>query len=204
MKLGAQVISLFSGEWMLTRGRPNGGDVVVFRTLWVGSILLTALAFIKAGGQMPFGACAWLVGTWQAILTMMKAPDGPVLFGAVYLALYARFTSQWTYMANLYNQIKQAEVTMQSVAPSQFPGTLTAHAAQNGPAVPASSNLQALAEWKAGFIEDALAVHMATKPTIAGVIRAWYRDPAVKEAFDAYTDNPQAKIGWLISYKVLP
>lgn len=196
MAYGSQAISFLSGEWMLHHGRPNGGDVVVFRTLWVGGLLIVVLAFVKASGS----AGALLPAAWDAALTMMRAADGPLVFGAVYLAFYARFTSQWTYMANLYNQIKQAEVTMLATAP--------AHALQQSPAptgaLPMTAAEAALAQWKAGFIEDALALHMATKPTIVGIIRAWYIEPAVQQAFAKYTLHHHAKLGWLQDHRVLP
>ncbi len=38
------------------------------------------------------------------------------LFGAVYAGLYARFASQWLYLANTYNQIKAAECRSESSA----------------------------------------------------------------------------------------
>lgn len=111
---------------------------------------------------------------------MLRRSDGPVVYGAVYVALYARFTSQWTYMANLYNQIKQAEITVQEPLGKKI-----------------------LAQWKAGYIEDAYTTHMATKPMVAGVIHAWYLDPDVKDAFINHTKNHHEIVGWLTRHNVL-
>ncbi len=40
-------------------------------------------------------------------------PTFGAIFAAVYFALYARFASQWSYLANLYNKIKEAETRSQ-------------------------------------------------------------------------------------------
>ena len=184
MACGEKAISFLSGEWILASGRPNGGDVVVYRTLWVGAFIILAVAAVRSTQSTPATVCDFLRCVWLNALKTIREPEGLVVFGAVYAALYARFTSQWTYMANLYNQIKQAEVTGSSITP---------------PAIQAT----ALSEWKAGFIEDAIAVHMATKPTIASIIRVWYQIPDVRRAFHAHTQNPEAKVGWLKAHKVL-
>lgn len=181
MTWGSRAISFLSGEWMLSNGRPNGGDVVVFRTLWVGVLLIGVLATIRATSSAPCSTIEFIRATWTAALKMLREPEGPLIFGVVYAALYARFASQWAYMANLYNLIKQTEVT----AP-----------------VP-TNGAKALSQWKAGFIEDALAVHMATKPTIAGVIRAWYAEPDVKAAFERHTSHHHSKVEWLQEHGVL-
>ncbi|MDZ4356063.1 MAG: hypothetical protein U1B84_06560, partial [Variovorax sp.] len=61
-----------------------------------------------------------------------------------------------------------------------------------------------IAQWKAGFSEDALAVHMAAKPSIAGVIGAWFKDQHVRDAFLADTPNAVDKVEKLRKFKVLP
>ena len=45
-------------------------------------------------------------------------------------------------------------------------------------------NLDHLAEWKAGFIEDADELHLASKPHFASIIRAWAGDPGVAASFE--------------------
>ncbi|VDO51962.1 unnamed protein product [Brugia timori] len=111
---------------------------------------------------------------------MFTSAEALTIFGATYAALYARFASQWGYIANLYNQIKQSEVDAAGSAQAAAPATSI-----SGTAVSPSPSDAALvlAQWKAGFIEDALALHMASKPSIAGVIGAWFKDQYVKDAF---------------------
>ncbi len=174
MSFGSRFISFLSGEWMLSSGRPNGGDVVIFRTLWVGSILIVALAVIQATQSETTSVCETVNVVWKKILEMLRGSQGPVVYGAVYVALYTRFTSQWTYMANLYNQIKQAEITALD-----------------------ETRKVILAQWKAGYIEDAYTTHMATKPMVADVIRAWHAEPDVQNAFATYTSNHLEILGWL-------
>lgn len=186
MSLGSSAISFLSGEWMLKSGRPSGGDVVVLRTLWVGALLVGSLAAIKASNGASASICMFASATCSKFLEMMRSAEGPVVFGAVYAALYARFVSQWTYMANLYNQIKEVEVSLSS-------GTHNS----------SSSQPNSMAEWKAGFIEDAVMLHMATKPTMAGIIRAWYADAAVSAALKAHTADWPRHEAWLKEHKVL-
>src|SRR5690606_6800070 len=84
-----------------------------------------------------------------------------------YLALYSRFSSQWGYLSNLYNQIKQAETSLQV-------------------------NKKTLNYWKAGFIEDAVELHLALKPMFAMIIKGWSQNPKVKKAFEA--NVPRGKV----------
>lgn len=71
----------------------------------------------------------------------------PAAFGAVYVALYARFSSQWNYLANLYNQIMQCRVK----ANGQY-------------------DKERLARWCAGFVEDAWRLHLLRKPMFTEVV----------------------------------
>lgn len=81
---------------------------------------------------------------------------------AIYTALYARFASQWAYLANLFNQIKASEIKK-----VDNPSELTA--------------------WKAGFIEDCEDLHLATKPMFATLIHVWLTDEKYgKDVIDAF------------------
>jgi len=80
---------------------------------------------------------------------------------ALYAALYARFAAQWTYLAHLYNQISQTEARNIS-DPKAEP---------------------VIAQWKAGFPEDAEELHLATKSLFASVLKRWGDDPQVKKSF---------------------
>jgi hypothetical protein len=82
------------------------------------------------------------------------------IFAGIYIALYSRFSSQWSYLAGLYNQIKQTEATN------------------------VDTDL-IMDQWKAGFIEDAIALHLAKKPMFAMIIRAWANKGNVRASFES-------------------
>jgi hypothetical protein len=136
------VVGLISFEFLLKT------SLVVYAV----SLLITQLGDPARGMTFSFSA---LVEAATGKMSWLGA-----LFGAIYLALYTRFSSQWTYVANVYNQIKAAEAKA---------GT--------------QDNKEALAQWKAGFIEDAQELHLATKGIFAGVIQAWLSDVEVKKQF---------------------
>lgn len=183
MKIGAKIISLLSGEFFLSEGRPNGGDVVVIRTLWTGSLIFLTLMALRAAAAE--GCSCFTLAFWKALQDSAKGVEGPTIFGATYAAFYARFVSQWTYIANLYNQIKQAEV------------------AAAGTAYGRKRQKLVLAQWKAAFIEDALTVHMATKQPMKGVVQAWYTDELVRHQFVQHTPDALAKVAQLQKFGVL-
>jgi hypothetical protein len=110
------------------------------------------------------------------------------VFGAVYTALYARFSSQWNYLSNVYNQIKAAEsraLERSDIKVSKF-YDFKYRAKQ-----PAE---WAIAEWKAGFIEDAYELHLYTKPLFSSIIKSWLSDVIVREFFDKNTIGSKSKI----------
>ena len=88
------------------------------------------------------------------------------IFAGVYALLYARFSSQWTYLAGVYNQIKSAELRK-------------------------DTDDAALAEWKAGFIEDCQDLHLLRKPMFASIVHAWLNSGElglpVRDCFKSYT-----------------
>lgn len=156
------VVYWLSGEWLLKDGgRPNGGTLVltrtIFVTIWVMSVVLLMKNLIDPALGLKFS-----LSCLRSQLVDL-APWAGAVFGGVYLALYSRFASQWSYLANVYNQIKLAEVTLPT------------------------NDRPEMAQWKAGFIEDAISLHLAQKPIFVGVIAAWGRQEAVKNAFLAYT-----------------
>lgn len=184
MKIGAKFISLVSGEFFLSEGRPNGGDVVVFRTLWTGFLIFITIILLRVA--MTDGCSCFTITFWKILQESIKGVEVPTIFGATYAAFYARFVSQWTYIANLYNQIKQAEV------------------AAAGTALGRKKQKLVLAQWKAAFIEDALTVHMATKQPMKGVVQAWYQDELVRRQFHQHTPDALAKVAQLQMFGVLP
>ena len=161
-------VNFISGEFFLQDGRkPNGGGVVVLRTTWVTLLImlgaLVGWSLLRLGSTSPDSVHSLRVDI------IALAPWATVVYGGVYLAFYARFAAQWSYLATLYNQIKQTEVT-------------------------GVQDRQALAQWKAGFIEDALFLHLASKENIAGIIRAWAMESGeVRDAFIRYTPRGRAR-----------
>ena len=125
------------------------------------------------------GTRVWWSPSWEVAKEQAygSAQWFVALFGAAYAGLYTRFASQWSYLAGVYNAIKAAE---------------TRAGATDGRA------LIALAEWKAGFIEDADSLHLATKPTIAPIILAWGRDELVSGAFHRHVPGGARRLSSLI------
>lgn len=138
-----------TGEFVLNR-RPNGGGVVVVRAIWTTSILFT----LAVGVRESFAPNAeWLTFSFPNALAAIR--EHLAWFGAiltvVYAALYARFSSQWLYLANLYNQISEASVKLPEERRT-------------------SEQQEQLDTWWAGFIEDAQDLHLATKKNYALLI----------------------------------
>jgi hypothetical protein len=157
------VVNLVLHEWLLTQLRfGNGGDIILVRSVLVATQVYALVLAAKICVD-PNSSCDLQGHTLRASLIATGAWYGPI-FAGIYASLYARYASQWTYLANVYNRIKETEAR----APAAALGTA------------------ALAQWKAGFIEDADDLHLATKPLFAGVIRAW-AEPEVEQAFKLYT-----------------
>jgi len=158
-KIWRYIVEFLSSEWILTRFKiPNGGPVIALRSL-ISSIILFLLiiAFLNIVDPTKSWQFSFLELKTQIIerFTLFG-----VIFAGMYTALYARFSSQWTYLANLYNKIKEIEASS-----------------------PTTLNNNALAEWKAGFIEDADNLHIGCKGTFVTIIKVWGENEAVKDAF---------------------
>lgn len=174
------IVNRISGEWLLSkRGLSNGGSVIVLRALFVSLLVL----FIVEPASLAIKdvldpARAWTFdGRRLAHYLVTHLTTTAVVFGSVYTALYARFAAQWRYLADVYNKIKEAEVKYSTQA----------NAADR------------LAEWKAGFAEDAEELHLATKKIFAQVIRTWLADEKVKAAFIRYTTGGEERYRNLMS-----
>ncbi len=104
-----------------------------------------------------------------------KIPWFGAIFAAVYAALYTRFASQWSYLANLYNLIKQASISDSD-----------------------SINEERMAEWKAAFIEDAEFLHLSHKENFTSIIHAWAKDALVEEKYCMYTPGGKARFDHMV------
>lgn len=161
-----KVIEHASGQWILERIKANGGDVVVLRSLWTAGVFsVVSMVLVAALDPERRGPI-----TLTTIYSQFWDISGYVVvfLGASYLALYARFVSQWQYLAGLYNQIKQAEAA-------------------------GNADENAIAEWKAGYLEDAENLHLAAKNNLAPVLRAWTQNPRVEKAFSDHTPGGAAR-----------
>ncbi len=150
----SRLLRLVSAEFILDR-RANGGGPIFFRALW-SSVLVIALILIAENGLHPDRV---YFSSHELRLQMVdKIPWFGTVFAAIYAALYARFSAQWEYLADLYNQIKAAECAR-------------------------CVDTERLAEWKAAFLEDAEDLHLALKPSFAWVIKAWCEREDVRTAY---------------------
>lgn len=153
-----KIISSFaSAEFFLEKTGANGSDIIIARsffvTLWIGIVVFFRW-FILNGSFCTDNFSLTSTLTWLALL-----------FGAVYTSLYVKFSSQWSYLATLYNQIKQVEIQIHSNEKIS------------------ESALKLLSEWKAGYIEDAFTLHLYAKKNVAIVIYHWGNSTDVKKAF---------------------
>lgn len=167
LKLLGYLTVAFSFEWLLTRTRrPNGGDIILARAI------LTALwmYMLAIFARNRFTLC----GLWGLILETL--PWFGAIFAAIYFALYARFASQWTYLANVYNQIKGVEVRAPNSAKAR----------------------KKIAEWKAGFLEDAEVLHLATHRVFSSVLKVWGNEKLVEAAYCKNTPGGKVRFDLLM------
>jgi len=152
----ARSFDLLAGEWLLGVFKSNGGTVVALRAVWTTAIFAVA-SVIAVSVFDPVRTGPLTVNSARGVL--WEVSGSIVIFlGAAYVALYARFVSQWGYLAGLYNLIKQTEAT-------------------------AGSDKKIIAQWKAGYLEDAENLHLAAKNNLAPVLHAWVQDPDVIRAY---------------------
>ncbi len=158
--------TVVSGEFILETGHPNGGTMIFVRSVWV-TTLIYALALALQSGS--YAEWTWRVSTWRIDSGQLQHDVAEyvswlgAIFAGVYVALYARFASQWSYLAGVYNQMRQTLVT-----------------------TPKHDDDPHLVMWRAGFIEDALDLHLATKPMFSPFLLRMLDMPPVAAKFDAY------------------
>lgn len=160
------ILWVLSGEFMLSFW-PNGGSVVFLRALWISFfVFLAAIGLmerLEPSATWAFDASEFATAVRQHLHWL------GAIFGGAYAALYARFASQWTYLANLYNHI------MSTQAQAPYDGN--------------EERRRVYANWQAGYIEDAENVHLAKKPIYASVINSMLMKADVEEAFIKHTAN---------------
>lgn len=151
-------VRFLSAEWLLDR-RPNGGTTVFVRALLASVIFFVIAVGISLLFYWNSSCVGFLSQLRSAVLRML--PYAGAVFAFAYTALYARFASQWSYLAGVYNQIMAVKATDSDV------------------------DEEAMNNWEAGFIEDALALHLAAKPMFAAVIHSMLIRDGVRVAFVA-------------------
>lgn len=145
----------------MLRRRPNSGGVILARSMQV-SALIFALALLIESAAHPsarwpsFSLDALRVGI-SAHVTWLGA-----IFGATYALFHARFTGQWTYLAGVYNALMAAE----DAGPRETLAASFDHMRR-----------EKRMTWWIGFIEDAVNVHLALKPTYAEAIFSLLDEP---------------------------
>lgn len=162
-----RVLDYLSGQWIVDWIGANGGHVVVLRSVFVGTVLTLLVVSLQALIEPARTGPVSLHGL-QSQLTDLGAIIGAI-FAGVYAALYSRFVSQWAYLAGVYNMIKQAEA-----------------ASGCSPLV--------IAQWKAGYIEDAETLHLLGKSLVAPIVKAWAAEPEVERAFVTHTHGGQPRL----------
>jgi len=163
-------INIISGEWIL-KSADNGGPVIALRSIVCSiSLFLFILGFMNIVD--PTKSWDFSFRIFQEEIVKRITWFG-VLFAAVYAALYSRFSSQWSYLANLYNTIKQASLR-------------------------SDINEDILSEWKAAFIEDAEYLHLSHKNNFASIIYWWIQDEKVKEKYIQYTPGGKERFESLV------
>jgi hypothetical protein len=177
------LVDVVSGEkFMDLLGKPNGGTMVFLRSLWV-----TALVFFVALGLRSLFNAKWpwsFDGSEYVRDLPETLPWVGAIFAFTYLALYSRFSSQWSYLAGFYNQIMATQAQIEGTAPSI--GQMNPNA---------NKKIQI---WKAAFIEDAQDLHLATKKMFSVAIWTMLEDPNVYDNFVGYTADGKARVKKLV------
>ncbi len=173
-----RAVSFLAGEWILnwSRHTVNGGTAVAARavclTAWVYIPAFVLKTTLSTGRVAVFD---FRQGLADVVDTL---PWLATIFAGIYAIFYTRFSSQWTYLAALYNQIMQAQLTM--------------------PTDDRESRMGTLAAWKAAFIEDAEDLHLAAKPMFLVAVRQWGGEPLVAERYSKNTVGGKQRLKSLL------
>lgn len=139
---------------------PNGGAVVLLRSLW-SSLLIYCLGIGVLTWTEHLPTFTDPVEQMKTVLHETIAWFGAI-FAAIYVALYTRFSSQWTYLTNLYNE------------------QMCAGLLKNSP----DFNRATYDRWRAAFVEDAIKMGLDKKDGISTLVYFLLREPGVCRALD--------------------
>lgn len=153
------IVSFVSAEWLLTCFKwANGGDVIAMRSFMIA-------VYWPVVGLKDFCEPHAVLGLDLAEMRKLVPSTLPwfgAIFAGAYASLQSRYASQWNYLAGVYNRIKETDA--------------------RGPV-----DHERMAEWKAGFIEDAEDLHLIGKSMFTSVARAWGADALVRRKFLIFT-----------------
>lgn len=152
------IVDWLSGEWMLMN-RPNSGAIIFMRSLKVALLIFFSVLVIISSLDPDRGMTFSLPELQRLIIDKIHWLGA--IFAATYTGFYTRYASQWSYLANLYNQI----MSVKSIATEEQKGG------------------RSFVNWQAGFIEDAMFLHLDRKPVFALPIRDLLHDPSILKAF---------------------
>lgn len=161
------IAAFLTGEWLLTNN-PNGGHVIAARSVIVALEIYVAAVLLRSWASASWAFNPDLGQAGKEISETL--PWFGAILAAVYAALYARFAAQWSYLANLYNQIMVAIV--------QCPDDKVLNANEGEEPTPTD-------HWMAAFVEDAMTLHLARKTLFAELV--WHLldgCPGVRKSFD--------------------
>ena len=156
-------------EFLLEK-HPNGGGLILIRTVWIALLIYTLALSIKHFLSSETIVCI----DWDGAKKIISETLGwyGAIFAGVYATLISRFASQWHYLANLYNQMMA-----------------TAVQTSKGEEKERSMNY-----WRAAFIEDAVELHLARKRIFASVIRSMLDKEGVRNAIEKYADQSKCSL----------
>lgn len=174
-----KIICYLSGEFFLNN-RPNGGTVILLRSVFVTAIIYSIAIALKSSTEEN--------ATFSLSFLQLKSeinqtiPWLGAILGGVYAAFYSRFSAQWSYLSSLYNQIM---ATYSSLSDTK------------------QKSNETFSCWQAAFIEDALELHLATKPMFAVAISEMLLQESIRETFINFTVNGKQRLEELEA-KLLP
>ena len=158
MKFVSPLVSILSAEFLLTKYQQcNGGAVILMRSVIVAAWVTALLCLVYGFESGHVGNLINLDFLRRHLFSGLKIFGTILAF--VYVALYARFSAQWRYLADVYNKIKESQMKT------------------------GIESKAILAQWKAGFIEDADELHLATKKIFMSILYHWLNEDDVREEF---------------------
>lgn len=160
-ELAKRVANHASGEFLVKD--KNSGTVIVARAALVAAELLAAWLVLQNWLDPDKAHLSFNLDVLRRQL-VEKLPALGAIWAAVYLALYARFASQWSYLAGLYNKVLELE----AAGTTEAAGTAT---------------VDPLRKLKHAFIVDAEELHMLGKDLFRHPARRWLLEKDVKAWF---------------------